>query len=46
MELWGAHPLFRTGVPTWHFVMDDMGGRLAECGTGGSLTTTKGRSSI
>ena len=44
--VWGSHPLLRTGVPTWHLVMDDMGGRLAERGGGGSLTTTKGRSSI
>ena len=41
-----AHLLLRTGVPTWHLVMDEMGGRLAERGGRGSLTTTKGRSSI
>ena len=40
-----AHPLLRTGVPTWQRVMEEMGGRLPlrRCG---SLTTTNGRSSI
>lgn len=43
----GSHPFLRTGVPTWHLVMDEMGGRLPErcCGCG-LLTSAKGRSSI